>query len=107
MRRCDFVVVPSRWLETGPLVVLEAFAAGTPVLGARLGGIAELVSDDVDGVLVAPDDAPAWALTLASLANDPTRVARLRAGVRPPRTMDEVGCEMALLYRSMLPNAGG
>ena len=32
MRGCDLVVVPSRWLETGPLVVLEAFAAGTPVL---------------------------------------------------------------------------
>src|SRR5262249_36116494 len=41
MRDCDFVVVPSRWLETGPLVVLESFAAGIPVLGARLGGIVE------------------------------------------------------------------
>jgi glycosyltransferase involved in cell wall biosynthesis len=102
MQRCDLVVVPSRWLETGPLVVLEAFAAGTPVLGARLGGIAELVSDGVDGVLVEPDDPPAWAQTIAALANEPTRVARLRAGVRPPRTMDDVGNEMAALYRSML-----
>jgi glycosyltransferase involved in cell wall biosynthesis len=102
MRRLDLVVVPSRWLETGPLIVLEAFAAGTPVLGARLGGIAELVSDGVDGELVAPDDPSAWAQTIAALAADPTRVARLRAGVRPPRTMDEVGREMASLYRSML-----
>ena len=41
----DFHVlaVPSRWLETGPLVVLESFAAGTPVIGSRLGGIAEWV----------------------------------------------------------------
>ena len=33
MRGCDIVAVPSRTLETGPLVVLEAFDAGTPVLG--------------------------------------------------------------------------
>jgi glycosyltransferase involved in cell wall biosynthesis len=102
MQRCDLVVVPSRLLETGPLVVLEAFAAGIPVLGARLGGIAELVSDGVDGVLVEPDDPHAWAQTIAALAADPARAARLRAGVRPPRSMDEVGREMASLYRSVL-----
>lgn len=106
MRDSDLVVVPSRWLETGPLVVLEAFAAGTPVLGARLGGIAELVSDNVDGVLVAPDDPPAWAQRVTALAADPPRVARLRAGVRPPRTMDEVAREMAALYRGMLADDG-
>ena len=38
LRNYHLLAVPSRWLETGPLVVLEAFAAGTPVLGAKLGG---------------------------------------------------------------------
>src|SRR5262245_56413088 len=42
LARYDALVVPSQWLETGPLVVLEAFAAGIPVIGTRLGGIAEL-----------------------------------------------------------------
>src|SRR5262249_35873746 len=56
MRACNLVAVPSRWLETGPLVVLESFAAGTPVLGARLGGLAEIVTEGGDGMLVAPDD---------------------------------------------------
>ena len=36
----DATVVPSQWLETGPLTVLESFAAGTPVIGSNLGGIA-------------------------------------------------------------------
>src|SRR5262249_42938518 len=61
MAQYDLVAVPSRWLETGPLVALEAFAAGVPVLGAKLGGIAELLRDGIDGILVAPDDADAWA----------------------------------------------
>ena len=106
MRRYDLVVVPSRWLETGPLVVLEAFAAGTPVLGARLGGIAELVSDGVDGLLIPPDDPGAWACAIAAVAEAPERVAQLRDGMRPPRTMADVARDMAELYQSLLADAG-
>src|SRR5262249_47807235 len=102
MRACDAVAVPSRWLETGPLVVLESFAAGTPVIGTRLGGISELVTDGLDGMLVAPDDPVAWSLAIAELASDTDRLSRLRAGVRPPRTMDEVAREMASLYCAVL-----
>ena len=64
----DLIAVPSRCLETGPLVALEAFAAGVPVLGAKLGGIAELVRDGVDGILVTPDNAAAWAAKIGRLA---------------------------------------
>ncbi len=39
----DVLAVPSQWLETGPLVVLEAHALGIPVVGSDLGGIAELI----------------------------------------------------------------
>ena len=98
MARYDFVVVPSRWLETGPLVVYEAFASGTPVLGSRLGGIAELVSDGTDGILIAPDDPSAWAAIIAKCAEDRSHADRLRAGIRPPRTMVDVANEMAQLY---------
>jgi glycosyltransferase involved in cell wall biosynthesis len=106
MRHCDIVVAPSRCFETGPLVVLEAFAAGTPVLGARLGGIAELVSDQVDGLLVQPDDPGPWAATIAALAKAPLRVAGLRAGIRPPRMMADVARDMAALYRTLAADAG-
>jgi glycosyltransferase involved in cell wall biosynthesis len=102
MARCDLVVVPSRGLETGPLVVLEAFSAGTPVLGARLGGIAELVTHQVDGVLVPPDDPAAWASAIAALAAAPQRIAELRARIHPPRSMDDVARDMSRLYRTLL-----
>jgi len=36
LREYDFLAIPSRWLETGPMVALEAFAAGVPVLGSKL-----------------------------------------------------------------------
>ncbi len=106
MRRCDLVVVPSRYLETGPLVVLEAFAAGTPVLGTRVGGIAELVDDGVNGLLMPLEDHDAWASAIAALAAAPECIARLRAGIRPPRTMDDVAYDMVELYRTLLADAG-
>jgi glycosyltransferase involved in cell wall biosynthesis len=103
----DLIAVPSRWLESGPLVVLEAFAAGVPVLGACLGGVAELVRDGVDGVLVAPDDAPAWAAAIESLAADRPRIVALRQGIAAPRTMDAAASDMAALYDRMLTPAAG
>jgi len=105
MEGYDFVVVPSRWLETGPLVVYEAFQAGTPVLGSRLGGIAELVTDGVDGVLLGADSAESWAKTIAALAEDPERVRKLRRGVRPPRTMRDAAEEMVRHYHALFTGA--
>jgi glycosyltransferase involved in cell wall biosynthesis len=102
LRGYDLLAVPSQWLETGPMVVLEAFAAGVPVLGSRLGGIAELVRDGVDGVLVEAADVNAWSAALRRLATQPEVLPRLRKGVRPPRTMDAAAAEMAALYRRLV-----
>jgi glycosyltransferase involved in cell wall biosynthesis len=98
----DYLVVPSQWLETGPLVVLEAHAAGVPVIGSDLGGIAELVTDDVDGLLVPDPRSPqSWARVLQRVCADRELARRLRAGIRPPRTMAEVAGDMETAYRSL------
>jgi glycosyltransferase involved in cell wall biosynthesis len=92
------LAVPSRWLETGPLVILESFAAGTPVIGSNLGGIAELVRDQDNGLLVDAEEVPAWTEALCRCAHDRNLLTRLRQGVRPPRAMTAVALEMARLY---------
>jgi len=51
------VVVPSEWYENCPMTVLEAFAAGKPVIGSDIGGIPELIEEDVDGFIFQPGDA--------------------------------------------------
>lgn len=99
----DFTVVASQWLETGPLTVLESFAAGVPVLGSNLGGIAELVRHDLDGWLVPYADVSAWTLTLRRLATDRALGSRLRAGVRRPRSTDDVARDMMSVYESIVP----
>lgn len=45
-----FSVIPSEWYENNPLSVIEAQCLGTPVLGAKIGGIPELVEDGVSGM---------------------------------------------------------
>ncbi len=66
----DIVALPSIWHDPCPLVTLEAMAAGTCVVGTRVGGIPEMVSDGVDGVLVPPDDAQALAVAISALFED-------------------------------------
>jgi glycosyltransferase involved in cell wall biosynthesis len=101
LARYDALVVPSQWLETGPLVVLEAFAAGVPVIGTKLGGIAELVRDGIDGLLIEPEP-QAWLAMLQRLAHERTLLQRLRAGVEPPRTMRQVANEVDRVYAAAL-----
>jgi glycosyltransferase involved in cell wall biosynthesis len=61
MKKAAFVVVPSAWHEPFGLVVAEAFACGTPVLGASIGGIQEMLDDQVTGLHFAAGDPDALA----------------------------------------------
>lgn len=48
--RARFSVIPSEWYENNPLSVIESLCLGTPVLGARIGGIPELIDEGVNGL---------------------------------------------------------
>lgn len=99
----DILAVPSQWMETGPLVVLEAFAAGVPVVGSALGGIAELVTDGKNGLLVGDFRSPrAWADVLIRLLNDTQLLTTLGRNVDAPATMDQVASEMARVYETVI-----
>ena len=73
MRDALAVVLPSRWYENQPMVVLEAFARRVPVVASDLGGTPELIRHGTDGFLVPPDDAAALAAALGALVEDPAR----------------------------------
>jgi glycosyltransferase involved in cell wall biosynthesis len=67
------IVVPSECYENAPLTVLEAYAAGRPVIGANIGGIPELIREDVTGALFRAGDVEALAAALGHLAETPDR----------------------------------
>jgi glycosyltransferase involved in cell wall biosynthesis len=89
-------------METGPLVVYEAFAAGIPVIGSRLGGIAELVTHEKNGLLVEPASPKAWADALRRIADSPDLLGRLRGGIGSVRNMSQVATEMEAIYGSLV-----
>ena len=105
LREYSIVAVPSQLLETGPMVVLEAFSAGVPVLGSRLGGISELVQHEVNGLLVEPRSIGDWSRPIRRLLEEEGLLDRLRRGIQKPRTMEDVVGEMQVLYGKIAGSA--
>jgi len=82
LRACDVMSVPSVRDESLPLVVLEAMAAGRPVVASRLSGIPEAVEDRVTGLLVQPGDAAALTAALGEVRDDRNALVAFGAAAR-------------------------
>jgi glycosyltransferase involved in cell wall biosynthesis len=98
------VVCLSSAVEAAPLVLVEAMAAGRPVLATRVGGIAELVGED--GLLVPAGDEDAFSSALVSLARDPDHARRLgelgRTRFRERFTLDRMAAVYDELFDDVL-----
>lgn len=81
IRDLDVLCVPSR-SEGTPLVVLEAMAAGTPIVATAAGGIPEQVCHGREALLVAPEDEAALAAAVLRLLERPRLAQRLAAAAR-------------------------
>jgi len=68
VRGARAVVLPSEWYENAPMSVLESMALGKPVLGARIGGIPELIDEGETGWLFTSGDAGELAGQLRAIA---------------------------------------
>ncbi|MEM9557363.1 MAG: glycosyltransferase family 4 protein [Acidobacteriota bacterium] len=101
MREAAWVVVPSVWWENSPLVIQEAFMHGRPVICSDIGGMAEKVTDGVDGLHFRVGDAASLAATMRTAAGSPELWRRLRDGIRPVYTMAETVDFHAELYREL------
>jgi glycosyltransferase involved in cell wall biosynthesis len=73
VRTARAVVMPSEWYENAPISILEAYALGKPVAGARIGGIPELIRENETGLGFPSGDADALAVTLRALMDLPDR----------------------------------
>lgn len=85
------------YFEGLPMSVLEAMAAGLPVLATAVGGIPEAVADGVEGFLVAPGDVDALAARLAQLLEDDALARRMGEAAR--RKVESTFCSDAVLPR--------
>ena len=77
IRTCMAVVLPSEWYENNPKTVLEAFALGKPVIGARIGGIPELVKDGRTGLTFEPGNSDDLRSKIESLLKNPGQITEI------------------------------
>lgn len=82
MGRAAFLVFPSEWYEAFGLVCIEAFARGTPVVGAKIGAIEELIEPEKTGLHFEPRNAVDLAAKVEWMRANPRRVERMRAPAR-------------------------
>ena len=97
----DLLAVPSQWFETGPHVVLEAFAAGIPVIGSDTPGIRELVRNGHNGILIERDNVAAWSQGLALVA-DRSTLLQLTGNVTAPPSMADSADATIAVYETAL-----
>jgi glycosyltransferase involved in cell wall biosynthesis len=100
--RLDVLVVPSLWPENSPLVIHEAFQAGIPVVGARVGGVVDLVRHGDSGLLYDAGSSAALAAALHAVIDDPALLARLAAGSPRVKPIDDDAAEWEKIYRQVL-----
>lgn len=98
----DVLVVPSIWYENTPLVIYSAFAASTPVIATNLGGMSEVVSHGVNGLLFEKGDARGLSALLKRCAEERGLLEKLSGNVLPPKSMPRYADELEEVYRDVL-----
>ncbi len=106
LRHVDATVVPSVWFENAPFAITEARAAGVPVLTSALGGMAELVKDEIDGLHFRAGDSVDLQRQIMRLINEPGLLSRLRSGAagNPPRSIDSEVEYLLGIYQRVAAN---
>jgi glycosyltransferase involved in cell wall biosynthesis len=80
--RSEIMLVPSIWKEPFGLVVAEAMARGLPIIASNLGGPSEIVTHDVDGLLIEPGKVQALIAAILQLSADPAKCKQLGQAAR-------------------------
>jgi glycosyltransferase involved in cell wall biosynthesis len=98
----DVVVVPSIWYENRPSVILEAFSRKKPVIASDLGGMAEMVTHDVDGLRFQTGDARSLSEQLQRVLDNPGLLTRLATAIQPVLAVDEEIDELEKVYACVI-----
>jgi glycosyltransferase involved in cell wall biosynthesis len=104
LARVDVAALPSLWWDCAPLVAGECLAARVPVLAPRMGGLAEAIRDEVDGLAFDGGDAAGLAAQLQRLATEPGLLERLQSNIEAPRGFGAYVDELEQYYAGRRPS---
>lgn len=104
MLNCDIMVQPSRW-ESHGVVMLEGMSVGLPVISTDVGGVPEIVRDNITGIIVPPDDVKALSSAMMKLTTDKSLRDELGQAGRKVAALEYDfnihGAKMVRLYREL------
>ncbi|MBR2822766.1 MAG: glycosyltransferase [Clostridia bacterium] len=98
IQNAAFSVIPSEWYENCPYSVIESLKLGTPVLGAKIGGIPELIEDGVTGQLFRSGDSEDLIKSIRNIWNQPQRIEIYRKNCNAVR-FDDIAAYTKKLMR--------
>ena len=100
LQAADAFVLPS--LDEGmPMILLEAAAAGTPIVATPVGDVPSVIRDGVTGLVVPKGDVAALAAAIARLRDDPDLAGRLGAAARERVRLEHSSDAMYVRYREV------
>jgi glycosyltransferase involved in cell wall biosynthesis len=104
------VVVLSSLNEGSPVAIIEAMAAGRPVVSTNVGGVGEVIADGLSGLLVASKNAPALADAITKVLSDPSAAEQMgreaRQAVYPKYSSDRLVADLQRLYLDLARRKG-
>ena len=101
----DVLVVPSQWQENNPRVIQEAFAGKIPVIASNVGGIAEFIDHDVNGLLFEHNSIDDLRVQIDRVLTEPGLLRRLKSEIMPVKTIAQEIDEIIEIYKSLVLNS--
>jgi len=98
----DVLVIPSIWYENSPLTIHEAFMAGVPVITSNIGGMAELVKHNNNGLLFKVGDSEDLYQTIMKVIENPELISQLSANVPSVKSIEENAEELEEIYKNLV-----
>lgn len=98
--RARVTVYPSIWYENCPFSVMESIMYGTPVIGARIGGIPELIDDGETGILFEPKNTKDFERAIATILNDDELAQRMSIACKKKKfdTLEQYAQRLLAIY---------
>ena len=106
LQKLDLFVLPSLFGEGLPMVILEAMAAGVPLVATQVEGVTDAVRDGIDGLVVAPHDASALAAAITRYLSGEVEWSRIRRSAHERQaklfSAESMAAGTAEVYREVL-----
>jgi glycosyltransferase involved in cell wall biosynthesis len=98
MQNIDWTIIPSIWWENSPIVIQESFFHGRPMICSNIGGMAEKITDGVDGLHFRVGSSEDLVDRLTEALTTPGLWEKLRAGIKRPISYEECAQQHLDLY---------